>query len=180
MKHLRDEEVQAYLDGDAAADTAAVAAHLRRCPACRGVCEEYRTLYAALADESHVSSPARVAVGAPDRWRQWEGRARAAGLSDTVVTGGAIAVVLAAAVWVFVNVGGIGPGASRVVSAFGQLLRLVVELPASLWRPDVPAHYETGVVVTAGLVICVALALDRLLLSPRLAGARPPGRGLRP
>ncbi len=180
MNHLRDEEIQAYLDGGAAADAGRAADHLGRCPVCRTVCEEYRTLYAALADESHVCDPTRVSVGATAPGIEREGRAHAAGLSDTVVTGGAIAVVLAAAVLVFVNVGGVGPGASGVVSAFGQLLRQVVELPASLWRPDVGAHYETGAIITAGLVVCVALVLDRILLAPRLAGTRPPGRGFRP
>jgi predicted anti-sigma-YlaC factor YlaD len=180
VKHLGDEEIQAYLDGGAAADAGRAADHLRECPVCRRVCEEYGMLYEALADDSHVCGPARVAIGAAAARSARAGRPRAASLSDAFVTGGAIAAALAAAVWVFVNVGGAGPGASRVVSALAELFRRAVGLSAPLGHTGISANSETGLIVAAGLVTCAALALDRLLLAPHLAGARPPERKLRP
>jgi len=175
MRHPGDEELQAYLDGDATVDASRVTDHLRECPACRRVCEEYRMLYAALADERHVSVPAEAAGRAPAFGTEEGRRARAADRADAVVGTWALAA-LAVAAAVFVRAGGLGPGANRVASAFGQLLTQSFGLLVSLWHPFTGPNNEAGAVAVAVVAVLAAsgaIALDCLLLEPHLKGNAP-------
>ncbi|MBN1504361.1 MAG: hypothetical protein JW952_04785, partial [Candidatus Eisenbacteria bacterium] len=87
----------------------------------------------------------------------------------------AMAVTAAVAVAVFVVMGGPGPAAKGLASALGQSLRGAADLLVSAGRAAA-ANHGAGVVTTAGLVVCAALALDRLLLEPLLCKTEPRGR----
>lgn len=62
-QHLRDEHVQAFLDGTAV-DSPAIEAHLAGCPRCRAAVEEYHRLFTGLAA---ASEPAALSVDFADR-----------------------------------------------------------------------------------------------------------------
>lgn len=62
-QHLRDEQVQAFLDGTAV-DSPGIEVHLAGCPRCRAAVEEYRRLYTGL---TAASEPAALSVDFADR-----------------------------------------------------------------------------------------------------------------
>jgi hypothetical protein len=52
MKHLADEVIQKYLDGDADINKSEIDQHFSSCQACRQNVQQYRQLYVGLADET--------------------------------------------------------------------------------------------------------------------------------
>jgi predicted anti-sigma-YlaC factor YlaD len=61
-RHVRDEEIQTFLDGTAA-DAEVIEGHLETCPQCRDAVETYRRLYAGLA----AAEPAVLSADFADR-----------------------------------------------------------------------------------------------------------------
>lgn len=52
LKHLSDNELQEYLDGNISNNVAFIQQHLESCPQCREALAQYQTLYLRLKDES--------------------------------------------------------------------------------------------------------------------------------
>lgn len=62
-QHVCDDEIQGFLDGTVV-ETEAIERHLAACPRCRAAVEEYRRLYAGLAD---AAEPAPLSADFADR-----------------------------------------------------------------------------------------------------------------
>lgn len=170
MKHLSDEEIQFYLDGNPAMDLAPVAVHLRDCPDCRRAYDDYRSLYVALADDSRVSIPGHAAILEPARGGESERHAPATDRADTMVAAWGIGVAAATAVWVFVKIGGLGPASGQLAGAFAESLHRAAELLAAFGSAIAFVDNGSGVVTMVGLAICAALVLDQFLVARRLTG----------
>jgi anti-sigma factor RsiW len=193
VSHLSEEEIQAYLDaGPSSEETQrmCVETHLRDCPSCRRVFEEYRELYAALACESLFSIPAGAKatvhpVGA--RARGHHGRAtldapqdkkkHSRNGLDAVI--GAIGIALAAttAAWTAARLGGFEAFFERTGIAFATYTRHASELLSSI-RATVaptgseigftPTGNEIGLTLMAAIVVYFFLTLDYVLVGQRL------------
>jgi len=61
MKHLTEEQIQAFLDGSSDQDSKSLALHLYFCPDCRRTYEEYQKLYMGLAKAEIPDLPASFA-----------------------------------------------------------------------------------------------------------------------
>jgi hypothetical protein len=51
MKHISDEDLQAYLDGDTAIDTAEIEQHIKSCTVCQTALRAYQEVYHAIESE---------------------------------------------------------------------------------------------------------------------------------
>ena len=180
MKHLSDEEIQAYLDREAGAERASIAAstagHLRECPACQGAIDEYRKLYLALEDESSFALEMDVAARALSKVKPRERQERERDLVDTFAGALGIMSALGVAVWVYVRLGGVVPDLGQSVAGFRGFLAHAAELSAYIGSAVMPVAHEIGTIVTAGVVIYLLLALDYLFLNhlpPSPAGSKP-------
>lgn len=169
MRHLSDEETQAYLDGGAGAERASIAAsmagHLRECPACQGAIDEYRKLYLALEDESSFALEMDVAARALSKVKPRERQQRGRDLVDTLAGAFGIILALGVAVWVYVKLGGVVPDLGRSVGEFWGFLAHAAELSTYIGSAIMPVAHEIGTFVTAGVVIYLLLALDYLFLN---------------
>ena len=63
LRHLNDDDFQAYLDGRPNCDTDRLERHLLECDTCREELEEYRLVFEALRQDTELS----LAPGFPDR-----------------------------------------------------------------------------------------------------------------
>jgi len=176
VRHLSDEETQAYLDGGAGAKRASMAGHLRDCPACQGAIDEYRKLYLALEDKSSFALEMDVAARALSKVKTRGRRERERDLVDTFAGALGIMSALGVAVWVYVRLGGVVPDLGQSVAGFRGFLAHAAELSAYIGSAVMPVAHEIGTIVTAGVVIYLLLALDYLFLNhlpPSPAGSKP-------
>jgi predicted anti-sigma-YlaC factor YlaD len=184
VSHLGDEEIQAYLDAGPSAEgthRVHVETHLRGCPACRRILEEYRELYAALACESLLSMPVGARTGvryghvtpkiARDKKRSRNGM-------DAAI--GALGIALAAitAAWTATRLGGSETFFERTGAAFATYTHHASELLASIRTTVAPRGSEIGLILTgnelglalmAVIVIYFFLTLDYVLFGQRPA-----------
>ncbi|KPJ59365.1 MAG: hypothetical protein AMJ46_11560 [Latescibacteria bacterium DG_63] len=165
MNHLSDEDIQAYLEGEAVAKKARVENHLRECPACRRVFEEYRNLYDALADEECFAPAMDLAEQTLRKLRIAEKDKPLREYLDTVVGALGITIALAVAAWAYVGLGGPRPDFGDVFNAFAYYFSLAIEALASLKTPVASLRVEMRFAVMAGFVIYIILSLDYLFLA---------------
>jgi predicted anti-sigma-YlaC factor YlaD len=168
MRHLDEEEVQAYLDGGETLDGLRVTLHLQECPACRRMYEEYRTLYAVLVDESHVCAPLPAA--------EERKRGRVADMAEALIGASALTSALVVASVILVGGGGLRSGAGLVAGALWQLLRRAAGLLVFAGHPLTGQGLEPGAAAVVAVAVLAAsgfFALDYLLLQPRLRGKTP-------
>jgi len=93
LNHLSDDEIQGHLDGNTTRGES-VKDHLRSCPRCAELVENYRELFLSLADDRGFDLPegfaanvaARVVTSAKTNSRSW--------ILDAVLIGGAMAACL--------------------------------------------------------------------------------------
>jgi hypothetical protein len=58
LKHLTDEEIQEYLDGNLSGDVALlIQEHIQACPLCREAVKQYQSVYVGLEDEKGFELP---------------------------------------------------------------------------------------------------------------------------
>ena len=98
MRHLTDEEIQAYLDGFVGELDPGLADHIRTCEQCRGALRDYRALYAGLADKSAFDLPRDLPLAVMSGLGLGRARARFPLPGDLVLVAGAVVAMLVAAV----------------------------------------------------------------------------------
>ena len=159
MKHLSDTEIQSYLDRPSGGIPGPLEDHLRTCAMCRRRLDEYRALFARLADDSGMpvyegltdAVMARVAARPhPEH----------SGIYDLVLAAGGTAIA-AAAIWLFVGLSPLYGGLARLSSA-------VVNVLARGAGPDAgPGPYPIAAAAAVILVVHLINGLAFRLLRAR-------------
>ena len=157
MKHPSAEDIQEYLDGISGPDKRALKIHFQDCAACRARLEEYRKLYAGLADGRAIADigdlPDKVMeriAGGPDPEVD-------SALKDVLLAGCGV-LLAAAALILFV---GIGPLAAGLAGLAGSMRDLATRGTAGVHPPVIAA--------AAAVIVLVYLANGIAL---RRAGSR--------
>lgn len=159
MRHLSDEEIQAFLDeGEGSLDSEALD-HLSICNRCRRVLEDYKILFADLADGSAFEIPRDLSATVISRLGlRVHQRRRALPTDIVLVTGGILAMVIAVALFV-----DLGPllNAATVAGRYvtGHLSPGMESLKDGLSN----ARQTTGMLILGGAILVVIGALDLLL-----------------
>ena len=99
LRHLNDEDIQAYLDGQLAHRAKQIERHLLECDSCREKLEHYRSVFQALKQDTTLS----LAPGFPDRVMAAVTKEPAANATDSFVSW----LSLAAAAIVLVGLGAV-------------------------------------------------------------------------
>lgn len=133
--------------------------------------DEYRSLYVALTDESHFDLPANLAARTLSNVKTLERQKPGRDYTDAIVATWGIIIALTVAVWAYVDLWGRGvkPGLSQALDAFREFQTYGSGLLASLSNVVTPVSHEITLVVMAGFVVYVILALDYIFLSHRPA-----------
>jgi predicted anti-sigma-YlaC factor YlaD len=163
-KHLSDEEIQAYLGRDAT-ETDRADNHLKECPSCGRILEEYRSLYGALADEECFAPSIELAARALSKVRIKEVKKPFREYTETLAAALGIALALVVAVWAYVGLGGQSPDVGPAFEVLGRYLSPALQPLVSLTNTVASVRNEFGFVVMAGFVLYVILSLDYLFLS---------------
>lgn len=166
MRHLTDEEIQAYIDGEAASRPPQVEAHLAECPVCSGVLREYRRLYSALANDRCFAPSFLRATKALSELRLREKAETGWDRAETAVATLGIAGALAVALWAYTALGGPGAGWTEFLATSRRYLSPALESLRALANAAGSVGAEVGLVVTACFVLYVILSLDYLLVRP--------------
>jgi predicted anti-sigma-YlaC factor YlaD len=94
MRHLTDEEIQAYLDGPRGKADADLRQHLETCRQCREALQDYGALYRRLADDAAFVLPPDLADSVLTRMGLEQRRRRLRLPGDLVIVASAIALML--------------------------------------------------------------------------------------
>lgn len=94
MKHLSDDEIQAYLDGAPPALDRDLKVHLETCAACQNAVGQYKTLYAGLADDTAYDVPSDLAQTVVSRLGLATRKGRLALPADIALVAGAIVAMV--------------------------------------------------------------------------------------
>ena len=94
MRHLTDEEIQAYLDGSSREAETDLRHHLETCQHCRRALADYRALYRGLADDAAFLSPQDLAESVLTRMGLEQRRRRLRIPGDLVIVASAIVLML--------------------------------------------------------------------------------------
>lgn len=151
LKHLSDDEIQSYLDGNLREQEESIAEHLALCEQCRDELQVYRALYSGLTD-APVESLApgfsdRVLAGLPNR------SVRAGGwqLSERLVAVLGIAAVASVGI-IFLD--------------WSQLLRFVFgsfSSVAGAAAESTSAHLDLRLLAVAGVILLLIPLADRAI-----------------
>ena len=97
MRHLTDDEIQAYMDGSAPTLDPDLKTHLETCRLCQDALRQYRMLYEGLADDTVYEIPPDLAQTVVSRLGLEPSSRRAAFPADVVLVAGAIIAAVAVA-----------------------------------------------------------------------------------
>ncbi len=166
MKHLSDEDIQAYLDRGAA-ETAIADDHLKECPSCRRILEEYRALYGALSDEECFAPSTGLATRALSGLKTRAAAKPLREFTETLAAAFGIVAALAVSAWVNAWLDGRSLDFGLAVDTLRRYVSLVVEPLASSANALISVRNEIGFGVMAAFVLFVIFSLDYLFLELR-------------
>jgi anti-sigma factor RsiW len=161
LRHLTDDEIQAYLDGEFTPADAGLEAHLRTCAACQNALREYETLYSRLADRAAFESPRDLAATVVLRLGLRPRKRRFSLPADIILLTGAIVCMVGVAL-VFLDL-------RPFVASLAELLSPVLHyatVPLGSALTSVAGANHTLTVALAGLAILVFTALLDLAFRP--------------
>jgi hypothetical protein len=152
LKHLEDDEIQAYLDGRLGRKAAMVEEHLGGCEVCRGRLEEYRFLFSRLGDGSELPAIPNLEKAVMARVVDLESTSPGSGVLDFVLAASAVAVV-AVAMWLALDftpilgtLAGLSSEVHRMAAAAGSGDALVLE-------PWLPALLAAAIAILAAYIL---------------------------
>lgn len=157
MKHLTDADIQTYLDGNLGDGVRTVEDHLHTCEMCRGHVEEYRALYAQLADDSALPvyrglSDAVIVRAIPAG--SWKERS---GFVDAILAAGGAVI----AVVTFLLLSDLSPLTAGLTD-LGHGIRQLLSVGAHLATGGSEAGFRPSVLLAAAAVILIAYFLNGL------------------
>ena len=167
MRHLTEEEIQAYLDAPPGEADAEIRHHLETCRQCREVLEDYETLYGKLADDPAYAIPHDLAASVLSGLGLGEAGRRLGLPGDIVLVACAIAAMLVG-VLLFADLG-------PILDAASESARPVIAYVAPYLEASQSRLAESGaptILTTSVLILALIGLLDLAFRLKRLSEAR--------
>ncbi len=163
LKHISDDEIQDYLDGNITSEKESIEAHLRLCKTCQTNLELYRELYGELASEGSMELSADFADTVISRLQTTEAKKFRTSLLNiiAVILGAVVCIVITAHYVDLSSLFPALPGGSMFdikIDAFdfGAVKQLISDWGSGL-----------NILLFAAAIIVVIAAIDRLFLNPK-------------
>jgi len=160
-RHLTDEEIQDYLDGNLQSENRLSEEHLQTCQLCQNTMEEYNRLYEELkVDEGFELSPGFL-ESVLSRLKKEKASTSSLSLAEILILGMMAVVALFTTIY-FVNWASFGQVISRILlseaetllTIWGNSVKLLMELNLS---PDL--------LFLAGVILLIIKLLDYLIIN---------------
>jgi len=161
LRHLNDEDIQAYLDGRLAHHAKLIKRHLLECDSCREKLEHYRAVFQALKQDTTPS----LAPGFPDRVMAAAAKEPAAKATDSFVSW----LSLAAVAIVIVGLGAVQyfVGWQWLVSFNRDVLQAVLSFKNSLMGATASMPGILGdnlpVLLACGMAMILVVCIEHVL-----------------
>jgi anti-sigma factor RsiW len=158
MRHLTEEEIQAYLDGPGGGLDAELLDHLKTCKECRDGLADYRALYAGLADDAAFEVPQGLAGSVISRLGLKQTRRRLTVPGDFILVACAIVAMLIG-VSVFAD---LSPLLDAVSASAGPILEYAAPHLESARGGFMNANHTLTILVAGTAVFVIMWALDMI------------------
>jgi hypothetical protein len=168
VKHMTDEEIQAYLDAPSGKADAGVRNHLGKCLECSKVLADYRALYSSLADDAAFEVPKGLAGAVLSRLRLQRKQPRQRLPGDLVIVASAIVAMI---------VGMVALGEFRLlldcISSFvGPIVDFGLDCVKAAYSHAAGNEFVSTVLMTAVFILATTGFLDLVFKLKRLAHMR--------
>jgi len=164
LKHLNDEEIQEYLDGNIPAqDLIIIEEHLEKCPVCQDSLKQYRYLYDGLAKDEGFDLPKDFAKTILSRLgAEAQMKPRFNYFYALIVFLGAVIGV--ATIIRFVDLKALGVTIYETIQPRFEFISLFTD---SVKNALLILNGNTGLVIIAGLALAFLATVDRFVLKPK-------------
>lgn len=154
VKHLSDEQIQDFLDGNLQASEKSLKKHLQSCSVCRKTWSYYQNLYSGLKKEPEFKLPSNFAHTVISRLPQMEKAQARFQFSDIFISITGIAALLGALIY-FID-----------IKIFADLIAKISSL-VSTAKNLTALNGGLMILGLAGLTLLFTATLDWLLVEPR-------------
>ena len=163
MKHLTDDEIQDYLDGNISKDNIDIEKHLQTCRECRNALNQYNDLYDELKDDSDIPLPKNIAQSVVSKISV-KTEVQSYNVSSDIPVGIiGITLMVIAMLYYF--------GLDRITNIFNYSLSFKLDFIKTFFMESLnqlTGLYETlHLLFLVGVVLIFIYAIDRIFFKPK-------------
>ncbi len=163
IRHLTDEEIQDYIDGNLSTESRSVHTHLRRCQLCQKALAEYQSLYLGLKDDKGFKFSSNFAKSVISKLPQEPATKSHFKYAEIfLVTMGLVVAGFAA--FYFVDLKPLGETIARILL---PQFHFISESFLSMRSLLTQLNINISLLVFSGLTLLIIGALDHILFHPR-------------
>lgn len=163
IRHLTDEEIQDYIDGNLSTENRFAQSHLKTCEICQKALAEYKSLYLGLKDDKGFKLPSTFAKSVVSEFLKVPATKSRSNYAEIfLVTMGLVVAGFAA--FYFIDLKPLGETIARILL---PQFHFVSESFLSMRSLLTQLNINISLLVFSGLTLLIIGALDHILFHPR-------------